>query len=84
LHSLLETTLDNWPLLSKQTLSLDLAAHGLARRFVQSKSVMLATRMLAVAIIRISEPSKLLKTLNIGTLTVPEHPIVIVFQPKRN
>jgi hypothetical protein len=46
--------------------------------------VMLATRMLAVAIIRISERSKLLKTCNIGTLTVPEHPIVIVFQPKRN
>jgi hypothetical protein len=40
--------------------------------------------MLAVAIIRISERSKLLKTCNIGTLTVPEHPIVIVFQPKRN
>ena len=44
---------------------------------------MLATRMLAVAIIRISERSKLLKTRNIGTLTVPEHPIVIVVQPKR-
>jgi hypothetical protein len=84
LHSLPETTLDNWPLLSKQTSSLDLAAHRLARRFVQSKSVMPATRMLAVAIIRISERSKLLKTCNIGTLTVPEHPIVIVFQPKRN
>jgi len=45
---------------------------------------MLATRMLAVAIITISERSKLLKTCNIGTLAVPEHPIVIVVQPKRN
>jgi hypothetical protein len=35
---------------------------------------MLTTRMLAAAIIRISEPSKLLKKFSIGTLVVPEHP----------
>jgi len=35
---------------------------------------MLTTRRLAAAIIRISEPLKLLKTGNIGTLAVPEHP----------
>ena len=34
----------------------------------------LTTRMLAAAMIRISEPLKLLITFNIGTLTVPEHP----------
>jgi hypothetical protein len=35
---------------------------------------MLTTKILAAAIIRISEPLKLLITCNIGTLTVPEHP----------
>jgi hypothetical protein len=39
--------------------------------FAQSRNVMLATRMLAAAIIKISEPSKLLKTCNIGTSRCP-------------
>src|SRR6516164_1353971 len=42
------------------------------------------TRTLAAASIRISAPSKLLRTRNIGTLTVPEHPIGIVVQTRRN
>src|SRR6516225_9776370 len=42
------------------------------------------TGMLAAASIRISAPSKLLRTRNIGTLTAPEHPIGIVVQTRRN
>jgi hypothetical protein len=44
------------------------------RRFTQNKNVMLTTRMLVAAIIRISEPLKLLITCNMGTLTVPRTP----------
>ena len=44
---------------------------------------MLMTRMLATASIRISAPSKLRRTRNIGTLTVPEHPAGIVVQARR-
>jgi hypothetical protein len=40
----------------------------------QNRNVMLTTRMLAAAIIRISEPSKVLNTRNIGTFTVPRDP----------
>ena len=58
---------------SKNELSLAKDRRGDTR---QSRNVMLTIRMLETAIIIISEPSKLLKTRNIGTLTVPEHPFL--------
>jgi hypothetical protein len=47
------------------------SAKGRRGDILQRRNVMLTIRTLAAAIIRISEPSKLLKTRNIGTLTVP-------------
>jgi hypothetical protein len=44
---------------------------------------MLITTMLATASVRTSAPSKLPRTCNIGTLTVPEHPIGIVVQTRQ-
>jgi hypothetical protein len=52
------------------------SAKGRRGDTIQRRNVMLTIRMLAAAIIRISEPSKLLKTRNIGTLAVPEHPLL--------
>jgi hypothetical protein len=40
--------------------------------FIQNRNVMPTTRMLAAAIIRISEPSILLRIRNIGTSWCPE------------
>jgi len=45
-----------------------------ADSLAQNRNVMLTTRMLAAAINRSSEALKLLKTRDIGTLMVPEHP----------
>jgi hypothetical protein len=53
-----------------------MARQSQASDTLQRRNVMLTTRMLAAAIISVSEPSKVLKTRNIGTLTVPEHPLL--------
>jgi hypothetical protein len=45
-----------------------------SRRFAQNKNVMPTARMLATAIIKISEPLKLLITCNMGTSWCPRRP----------
>jgi len=45
-----------------------------ALRAAQNRNVMLTMRALVAASIKISKPPKVLKTCNIGTLTVPRDP----------